>query len=203
MVPPRYLAFEGVEGCGKSTQAARLADRLGAVLTRETGGTGIGQQLRHVLHDPSNTHLDPVAEALMIAADRAQHRAEIIEPALAAGRTVVSDRSVWSSLAYQGFGRGLPPDTVRSVNHWALQGRWPDVVVFLDVPHEVVAERLQHRELDRFEQEDEAFFQRVANGFRTMAAADPTGWIVVDGSADADAVTAQVWQTLHQRGIGA
>lgn len=201
MVPPCYIAFEGVEGCGKSTQAARLADRLGAVLTRETGGTGIGQQLRHVLHDPTNTHLDSVAEALMIAADRAQHRAEVIEPALAAGRTVISDRSVWSSMAYQGFGRSLPLDIVRSVNHWALQGRWPDVVVFLDVAHEVVAERLQHRQLDRFEQEDEAFFQRVTNGFHTMAAADPTGWIVVDGSADTDAVTDRVWQALRERGV--
>lgn len=202
MTPPRYLAFEGVEGCGKSTQAQRLAERLGAVFTRETGGTEIGRQLRQVLHDPVNTHLDPVAEALMIAADRAQHRCEVIEPALVAGRTVVSDRSVWSSLAYQGFGRGLPLEQVRTVNDWALQGCWPHLVVLLDVTPTVATQRLRHRDLDRFEREDAAFFQRVATGFRTMAAADPVGWIVVDGSADADAVTDHVWQALRERGVG-
>jgi dTMP kinase len=201
MTAPRYIALEGVEGCGKSTQAARLAGRLGAVLTRETGGTGIGQQLRQVLHDPVNTHLDSVAEALMIAADRAQHRAEVVEPALAAGRVVVSDRSVWSSMAYQGFGRDLPLDMVRVVNDWALQGCWPHLVVLLDIDADVAAERLRERHLDRFEREDAAFFERVTHGFRTLAAQDPHGWIVVDGSGDADGVEAEVWQCLVERGV--
>jgi len=95
---PRYIAFEGIEGCGKSTQATRLATALGAVLTRETGGTAIGARVREVLHDPANTNLSPVAEALLIAGDRAQHRAEVLAPALAAGKHVVSDRSVYSRL---------------------------------------------------------------------------------------------------------
>ncbi len=165
----RYIAFEGAEGCGKTTQAALLAAELGAVLTRETGGTAIGERIRTVLHDPGDTHLDPVAEALLIAGDRAQHRAEVVAPALAAGRDVVSDRSVWSSIAYQGYGRGLPLEIVRQVNDWALGGRWPDLVVLLEVPADETARRLAGRALDRFEQEDPAFFDRVAAGFRRLA----------------------------------
>lgn len=201
MTGPRYIAFEGVEGCGKSTQAMRFAHRWGAVLTRETGGTDIGRQLRHVLHDPANTHLDAVAEALMIAADRAQHRAEVVQPALAGGRRVVSDRSVWSSLAYQGFGRGLPLHTVRAVNDWALQGCWPHVVVLLDVDAEVSAERLRERHLDRFEREDAAFFERVTHGFRTLAADHADVWVVVDGSGDTEQVASEVWDRLCARGV--
>ena len=201
MTVARYLAFEGVEGCGKSTQAAVVAQRLGAVLTRETGGTEIGQQLRAVLHDPANTHLDAVAEALMIAADRAQHRAEVVQPALDGGRMVVSDRSVWSSLAYQGFGRGLPLDMVRAVNDWALQGCWPQVVVLLDIEAEVATERLRERHLDRFEREDAAFFERVTAGFRSLAARHDDVWVVVDGAGEVDDVTERVWQALRTRGV--
>jgi dTMP kinase len=201
VITARYIAFEGVEGCGKSTQAMRVAERLGAVLTRETGGTDIGVQLRRVLHDPINTHLDAVAEALMIAADRAQHRAEVIEPALTAGHTVISDRSVWSSMAYQGYGRGLPLDTVRAVNDWALHGQWPHMVVLLDVDAEVAAQRLRERHLDRFEREDAAFFERVTHGFRSLAAADPATWVVIDASGDVDSVHEAVWKALVLRGV--
>ena len=138
MKTPVYIAFEGIEGCGKTTQASRLVASLrlldaGSVLTRETGGTDIGARIREVLHDTANTHLDPIAESLLIAGDRAQHRAEVLAPALSAGHHVVSDRSVYSSIAYQGYGRQLPLDTVRTVNDWALQSRWPDLVVLLDV----------------------------------------------------------------------
>lgn len=201
MTTPRYIAFEGVEGCGKSTQAARLAEHLGAVLTRETGGTEIGRRLRNVLHDPANTHLDAVAEALMIAADRAQHRAEVVQPALAKERLVVSDRSVWSSLAYQGFGRGLPLEQVRAVNDWALQGCWPQLVLLLDIDADVAMQRLRHRDLDRFEREDAAFFDRVTRGFRTLAADHPDVWVVVDGNGDRDDITARVLEHLERRGV--
>jgi dTMP kinase len=180
----RYIALEGVEGCGKSTHAAILSTALDAVLTRETGGTSIGSRVRDLLHDPANIHLDPVAEALLIAGDRAQHRAEVIEPALTAGQHVVSDRSVWSSLAYQGFGRGLPLDTVRRVNDWALAGRWPDLVLLLDVDADEANRRIAERELDRFEREDSTFFERVADGFRTMAAAEPATWVTIDARRD-------------------
>lgn len=181
-----YIAFEGIEGCGKTTQTEALATWLrpalpGIVTTRETGGTAIGQRIRDVLHDVANTHLDPIAEALLIAGDRAQHRAEVLAPALSSGRHVISDRSVYSSLAYQGYGRNLPLDMVRRVNDWALAGRWPDLVILLDVPHDFAMQRLTSRDLDRFEIEDVAFFERVANGFRTMAELDPEHWLVVDG----------------------
>ena len=119
MSPPVYIALEGPEGCGKSTQAKRLADAIGAVLTRETGGTPIGERLRTILHDVTVTELDARAESLIVAADRAQHVAEIVRPALDAGRHVVSDRTVYSSLAYQGYGRELPIEELRSINDWA------------------------------------------------------------------------------------
>ena len=120
-----YVALEGAEGCGKSTQAAILADALGAVLTRETGGTPIGERLRAILHDTTVTDLADRAEALITAADRAQHIAHVVRPALAAGRSVVSDRSVYSTLAYQGYGRGLDLDELRDINDWAIDGLWP------------------------------------------------------------------------------
>jgi len=199
-----YIAFEGIEGCGKSTQSRALAESLRAAgsavtSTRETGGTEIGARIRDVLHDTANTHLDPVAEALLIAGDRAQHRAEVLAPALARGEHVVSDRSVYSTLAYQGYGRRLPLHVVRAMNDWALDSRWPDLVVLLDVPHEHAMERLAHRDLDRFEREDDAFFRRVRDGFHHMATEDPTRWCVVDGVGAPEAIATVVRDAVRER----
>ena len=127
----KYIAFEGLVGCGKSTHVKRLATRLNAVMTREPGGTVVGSMLRNILIDPANTNLSPRAEALMMAADRAQHIAELISPSLAAGRHVVSDRSVYSSLAYQGYGRQQDLDELRRLNDWAIGGLWPELVVYI------------------------------------------------------------------------
>ena len=195
----RYIAFEGCEGTGKSTHARRLATQLGAVLTREHGGTPIGQMIRTILADPANTELTDKAEALLIAADRAQHIEQLVAPALAAGRHVVSDRSVHSSLAYQGFGRGLPIDEVRAVNEWAISGRWPDLVILLDVPSEQLARRMRRRELDRFEREGVEFHQRVAEGFRTLAADDPERWVVIDGDRSMEDVAEAVRRVVEER----
>ena len=195
----RYIALEGPEGCGKSTHAARLAEALGGIATREHGGTRIGQMIRSILADPANTDLDDTAEALLIAADRAQHLAEIVEPTLAAGRHVVSDRSVYSSLAYQGYGRRLPLDTVRAVNDWAIGGRWPDLVLFLEVSDEQLARRMRARELDRFEREADEFHQRVLDGFRTMAAADPEHWVIIDADRPRDETAAAIRAAVHDR----
>ena len=199
-----YIAFEGIEGCGKSTQSRLLTEALrsegmAVTSTRETGGTEIGARIRDVLHDTANTHLDSVAEALLIAGDRAQHRAEVLMPALTRGEHVVSDRSVYSTLAYQGYGRRLPLDTVRSVNDWALASCWPDLVVLLDVPHDSAMARLTHRDLDRFEREDDAFFVRVRDGFHTMAANDPDRWVVVDGTGDPAAIATVVRSAVRER----
>ncbi len=195
----RYIALEGAEGCGKSTQAARLAQAVGAVLTRETGGTTIGRRIREILHDTATTGLSPRAEALLTAADRAQHIDEVVAPALAAGRHVVSDRSVYSTLAYQGFGRELNVEEVRAVNRWAVGSTWPELVVYLDAAPEVLERRMRGRDLDRFEQEGEAFHQRVRDGFATMAAADPSHWVVVDAGGAPDAVFGAIRAAVRDR----
>ncbi len=197
---PPYIAFEGAEGCGKSTQAARLATSIGAVLTRETGGTDIGVRLRALLHDTSIDNLHPRAEALIAAADRAQHIAEVVRPALDAGRSVVSDRSVYSSLAYQGYGRELDIDEIRHLNEWGTGGIWPSTVVFLDTPDEVIAERMSRRDLDRFEAAGEAFHARVLAGFRTMADADPAHWVTVQAVGSVERVADDIRRALDERG---
>lgn len=195
----RYIAFEGAEGCGKSTHAARLAEAVGAVLTRETGGTAIGRRIREILHDTTVTDLSHRAEALLAAADRAQHIEEVVAPALAAGRHVVSDRTVYSTLAYQGYGRGLPLDDVRRINQWAVDGHWPELVLLLDAPTDVLERRMRGRQLDRFEQEDPGFHQRVRDGFRSMAAEEADRWVVIDGSADVDTVAATIRAAVRER----
>jgi dTMP kinase len=195
----RYIAFEGTEGAGKSTHARRLAFELDAVLTREHGGTPIGLLIRSILADPEHTELTDKAEALLIAADRAQHIDEVVRPALETGRHVVSDRSIYSSLAYQGYGRELPLDDVRRVNEWAIGGCWPDLVVLLDVPPEQLARRMRRRELDRFERSGREFYERVADGFRQLAAGEPERWVVVDGGRPMEAVAAIVRQAVRDR----
>ncbi len=200
---PVYIAFEGAEACGKSSHAARLAEHLDAVITRETGGTAIGRRLREILHDTSVTELDDHAETLIVAADRAQHLAEVVRPALARGRHVVSDRSVYSTLAYQGYGRGLPLDQVRMINEWAVGDTWPDLVILLTVPAEVTARRMAKRDRDRFELAGDDFHERVDRGFATMAADDPDRWVVVDASGPAPDVTATIRAAVRERlGVG-
>lgn len=195
----KYIAFEGLEGCGKSTHAKRLATRLDAVITREPGGTAIGSILRNILADPTNTALSPRTEALLMSADRAQHIAELVGPALASGRHVVSDRSVYSSLAYQGYGREQDLDELKRLNDWAIGGLWPDLVIYIDVPIEILLERLKRRELDRFEREDSSFFERISTGFMTMAANDPQHWMIVDGTPNKNDLEKLIADGLHQR----
>lgn len=201
----RFIALEGGEGSGKSTQAALLAASIGALCTVEPGGTPVGERIRSIVLDPGLAPLAARAEALLMAADRAQHVAEVIEPALAAGRHVVTDRFEGSSLAYQGYGRGLDLDELRRLSRWASGGLVPDLVVLLDVPVEVAAARLAERggALDRFEGEDGAFHERVAAGFRELAAADPERWVVVDGTGAVTEVARRVADACRARlGLG-
>jgi len=186
-----FVAFEGGEASGKSTQAERLARRIDAVLTREPGGTPLGERVRALLLDPSSV-VDARAEALLMAAARAQHVAAVIEPALAGGRHVVTDRFTASSLAYQGFGRGLPMQDVAALSTFATAGLRPDVTVLLDVDPSVAAAR-RSRERDRMEAAGDAFHERVRDGFLSLV--DRT-WIVVDGSLPPDEVEATVWSRL-------
>ena len=195
----RYIAFEGLEGCGKSTHVKRLAETLGAVATREPGGTRIGSMLREILADPENTDIDPRTELLLMTADRAQLMSQVIEPALAAGQHVVSDRSVYSTLAYQGYGRGLGVDEIKRINEWALQQTLPDIVVWIRIPRDEAERRLAKRNLDRFEREGADFFARIADGFAEMAAADPTRWILIDGMLPKDDVQAAIHAAVAPR----
>jgi dTMP kinase len=197
----QYIAFEGAEGCGKSTQAARCATHLGALLTRETGGTNIGARLREILHDTSIDNMSERAEALIAAADRAQHLHQVVRPALDTGRRVVSDRSVYSTLAYQGYGRQLDVDEVASINRWATGELWPQLVVFIDTPDDVIAERMSRRHLDRFEAAGREFHERVIAGFRTMAHADPKHWITVAAMGSIDDVAEEINTALAERGV--
>lgn len=195
----RFIAFEGGEAAGKSTQAGRLAERLDAVRTREPGGTAVGAAIRSLFLDPATGDLEPRTEALLMAADRAQHVATVIRPALAAGRHVVSDRYLYSSVAYQGHGRGLDADGVHELSMWAADGLLPDAVVWLDVPVEVARGRVVDVAPDRLEAEAAGFHQRVREGFARQADAEPQRWIVVDGTATPDAITAAVWEALTER----
>ena len=199
MTSPRYIAFEGSEGCGKSTHATRLAASLDAVLTRETGGTAIGERLRSILHDVEVDDLDERAETLIVAADRAQHLAQVVRPALASGRHVVSDRSVYSSLAYQGAGRQLGMNEVLRVNSWAVGDTLPDLVVLIAVPAEEMEIRLRKRDLDRFERAGAAFHRRVAEGFAELAERDPSRWVVIDGLLPKDEVESIIRSVVSER----
>jgi dTMP kinase len=197
MTRGRFIALEGGEASGKSTQVARLAVRLGAVQTREPGGTEAGAQMRAILLDPTSRLADR-AEALLMAADRAQHVAEVVRPALEEGRHVVTDRYAGSSMAYQGFGRGLPVDEVRGLSGWASGGLWPDLTIVLDVPFEDACRR-QTGDLDRFEAAGEGFHRRVIDGFRTLARDDPDRWVVVDGTCPPDDVAGAIWSAVTTR----
>ncbi|HEV3328206.1 MAG TPA: dTMP kinase [Acidimicrobiales bacterium] len=193
----RFVAFEGVDGCGKSTQVRRVASSLGALAAFEPGDTELGAALRAVVLDPS-VSMTPLAEVLVMAADRAQHVAQVIEPALASGRDVVCDRYSGSTLAYQGFGRGLDLDDVRRVVEVASGGLEPDVTILLDCPHEVAAARRDGRARggDRFESSDAAFTARVRAGFLELAASSPS-WRIVDAGRSTDDVDRDVDAALN------
>ena len=198
MTRGKFIAFEGGEACGKSTQSQRLATEIDAVLTREPGGTAVGAQLRAVLLDPQTVNLSDRAEALLMAADRAQHVAEVVEPALASGRHVVTDRFAGSSIAYQGHGRGLPVNEIRDLSLWATSGVWPDLIVLLDVP-EAEADRRLGSSRDRMESEPASFHAAVMEGFRAQAAADPDRWVVIDGTPSIELVSAAVFAVVAER----
>jgi dTMP kinase len=189
--------FEGGEASGKSTQAAMLASRIGAVLTREPGGTTTGERLRSLLLDSTGEPVAVRTEVLLMLAARAQHVAEVIEPALSAGRDVICDRFSASTVAYQGYGRGLDPAELARLSRWASAGLEPDLVILLVIGAEEAAARLAGRgSPDRMESEDAAFFSRVQRGYQAQASGDPR-WRVVDGFGTAEEVAAKVWDVVN------
>jgi dTMP kinase len=195
----RLIALEGVDGCGKSTQAARLAVDLGAVLTHEPGATELGGRLRNLLLDPAGPPAVPRAELLLLAADRAQHVELIIGPALGAGRWVVTDRYSGSTFAYQGFGRGIGANDLASVLSFATGGLGADLSVLVDLDVLTARKRLGANAPDRLERLDDAFFERVRQGYLTQAAADPQHWVTVDGTGGVDEVAEAIGSAVADR----
>jgi dTMP kinase len=197
--PGRLIAFEGGEGSGKTTQARLVAiwlRELGydVVTTHEPGATKIGMRLRALLLDTSHTGMSPHAEALMYAADRAEHVASVIAPALARGAIVITDRYVDSSLAYQGAGRNLPVDEIARFNRWATGGRMPDLTILLDMDPMAGLSR-RARSADRLEAEPADFHLRVRAGFQALARAEPARYLVLD----ADRPPAEITRDIQER----
>ena len=194
----RFIAFEGGEGSGKSTQARRIAEARGALLTRQPGGTDIGASIRQLLLSPETDGLSDRAEALLMAADRAQHVDQLINPTLAAGQDVICDRYVSSSLAYQGAGRSLGIEAVLALSQFAVADTWPDLNVLLDVPVEVGLNRLDGPP-DRLELQGDGFHDRVRQTFLDLAAASPDNWLVIDGTQPLEVVSDELDAALRDR----
>jgi dTMP kinase len=195
-----FVVLEGGDASGKSTQARLLVDRLRAIgrdviPTFEPGATEAGAAIRTVLLDGAAA-IDPVTEALLLAADRAQEVAEVVRPALARGADVVSDRYVPSSLAYQGTGRGLGVEEIETLNRWAIGGLEPDLVIVLDVADAVAMSR-RAGPRDRLERAGSEFHAAVRGAYRTLAA--ERDWVLIDGDAAVDAVAERVWSVVQER----
>ncbi len=201
-----FITLEGPEGSGKTTQAHLLVDHLRrkgyeVVLTREPGGTAIGDQIRAILHDPDNAEMVPWAEVFLYAASRAQLVAQVIRPALAAGRIVVSDRFYDSTLAYQGYGRGLSLETLWQITRIATGGLKPDLTLYLDIlPDQGLQRRLAGgEEWNRLDREALAFHRRVRAGYLELAALEPERWVVVDGAQPVEAVQREIQAVVEAR----
>ncbi|MQL67548.1 dTMP kinase, partial [Streptomyces vinaceus] len=197
-----FIALEGGDGAGKSTQAEALADWIRSkghevVLTREPGATPVGKRLRSILLDVSSAGLSHRAEALLYAADRAEHVDTVVRPALERGAVVITDRYIDSSVAYQGAGRDLSPTEIARINRWATAGLVPNLTVLLDVSPETARERFTEAP-DRLESEPAEFHARVRSGFLTLAAAAPGRYLVVDAGQEAEAVTTVIRHRLDR-----
>ena len=200
-----FLSVEGLDGSGKGTQIERLADTLNRygfdlAQTREPGGSPIGEKIREILLDRTNREMTAETEALLYAASRAQHVRETILPALEAGKTVLCDRFIDSSAAYQGGGRQLGIDRVLEINAPALNGLWPDLTVYLDIGHrEALKRRCAASEPDRMELEADSFHARVEETFHALMAREPERFITVDAQKDRDSIAAEIAERVLSR----
>jgi len=197
-----FIAFEGGEGCGKSTQSRLLLKKLEqqnipAVLTHEPGGTALGDELRKVLKRKRGSSISPQAELFLVAASRVQLVAEVIRPALEEGKVVICDRFTYSTLVYQGYGRGLEVSFVETVNNIATQNLKPDLAILLDIsPEQGLARKRSLR--DRFELEDLSFHRRVREGYLKMVAAESERWLVIDASLPKGKIAEIIWDRVSR-----
>ena len=195
-----FISFEGGDGSGKSTQIKKLKqyfeDRdYQVVLTREPGGTDIGEKIRQVILDPANDGMTPVAEALLYAASRAQHVEEVIKPAVSQGKIVICDRFVDSSIAYQGYARGLG-DCVSIINQYAVDGCMPDLTFFMKLKPQVGSGRIKDREKDRIELEPEDFHMAVYKGYEELEKAFPQRIISIDAEGAVEDIAAKITENI-------
>lgn len=202
-----FITFEGPDGAGKTTQLVMLAERLSqegydVLCTREPGGTGISDKIREMLLDPANKEMHGRTEALLYAAARAQHVSEVIIPALQADKMVLCDRFVDSSLAYQGWGRGLPMDMLYAINHFAADDLQPDMTLLLDIRPEEANARVANRcggIRDRIEEEQDGFRQRVYQGFCELARMHTARIIYIDACRPIEDVHREIWTHVGKR----
>ena len=202
-----FITFEGSEGSGKSTQAERLAtvlQRCGVpcTLTREPGGTPIGESLRELLQfAPHNADMAPETELLLFEASRSQLVREVIEPALERGMCVIADRFFDSTTVYQGAARKLDPEMIERLNGFAVSDCVPDITFVLDVDAATAESRMRHepRKADRMEQQPTEFYERVREGYRQLAAREPGRIVLIDGSRDAEEIENNIWEAVCSR----
>jgi dTMP kinase len=205
-----WITFEGIEGTGKTTQLERLASRLGAaghsvLVTFEPGGTELGQRLRKLLLKPADEPMDAMTELLLYSADRAQHLAEVILPALDRGEVVLCDRYLDATLAYQGYGRQLGVERILEIHRYPPLNRRPHYTILLDLDPGIAVERARSRNIGsgadhsegRFERERLEFHERVRSGYLDLAAAEPERFRIIDAAGDADEVEAKVWSAVR------
>ena len=209
MARGRFITFEGGEGCGKSTQARRLAETLErkgvrVLLTREPGGTWLAEEIRRLIKDQTTEAPCDRSELLLFLAARAQLVKNVIRPALADGTWVLSDRFSDSTVAYQGYGRGLPLDILRAMNDFACEALVPDLTILLDVTPETARRRLRGREqatntaADRIERAGEEFHRRLRQGFAAQAAAEPERIVTVDANGPVAGVQEAIWKLMRR-----
>jgi dTMP kinase len=203
--PGLFITFEGVEGSGKTTQIQKLSAWLAAegrevIDSRDPGGTAIGNQIRQILLDPANTAMSARTELLLYAADRAQHVAEKLKPAVEAGKVVLCDRYVHSTVAYQGYGRGLPFKDIHWLNGYASQGLWPDLVILLDLDPAAGLQRAKAvGHPDRLEAEALQFHERVRQGFLELAGMETERFVILDAAAPVDDVASAIREQVAKR----
>src|SRR3989338_10140474 len=197
-----FISFEGLEGSGKSTQAGLLGSKLKEegyeiVVTREPGGTRIGELIRNITHNRENVDLTAVTEVYLMSASRAQHVREIIKPTLSSGKIVICDRYIDSSLVYQGYGRGLGEETVWQLNHLAIEEVIPNLTFFLDVPPDIgFARRNGTDKIDRLDLQQKDFYDRVYAGYKKLAEKYKERIVMIDGTKTIVEVSQQIWSII-------